>query len=142
MGHEETKVVRTIILIASVALLALCLVTMGSLDVDGQETYEQRVGLFVRGDYDLSGNVCMADAVGLLWYLWGRDCYPLCEDSADSNDDGMVDLSDVIDILDIVFIDGTRWQSLTCGIDKSEDNLSCEYDSFSCDEPEGYQFGY
>ena len=48
MGHEETKVVRTIILIASVALLALCLVTMGSLDVDGQETYEQRVGLFVR----------------------------------------------------------------------------------------------
>ena len=84
----------------------------------------------------------MSDAVALLWYLWGQDCYPLCEDAADSNDDGMVDLSDVIDILDIVFIDGTSWQSLTCGIDKSEDNLSCEYDSFCCDEHEGYQFGY
>lgn len=89
---------------------------------------------FVRGDFNLDGQVCMGDPIGLLQVFWGRDCYALCEDSADSNDDGRLDLSDVIDMLGIIFFDGDRYLTLTCGPDTTQDNLGCEYEPAVCED--------
>ena len=92
MGHEETKVVRTIILIASVALLALCLVMMGSLDVEGTESEQY----FLRGDINLDGQICMGDSIFLIFHLW-RDGRELpCMEVADLDNDRCIDMMDVI----------------------------------------------
>lgn len=136
MGDEDTRTLRTVILMLCVVVAVVLLVAMGT--VNGQN----REGRFVRGDYDLSGTVCMNDAVGLIRFLIGVDCYPLCEDAADANDDSVVDLSDAIWILDTVFIDGSRWKSLTCGPDNTYDALYCEYDSYTCEGSSDYINGY
>ena len=128
--------VRFIILgVATVALLVSLLAGFAGARQPGAK-------VFVRGDYNLDGQVCMSDAMGLLRLFWGQDCYPLCEDAADSNDDGLINLSDVIDILDVVFMAGPRWANLKCSPDNTTgDSLGCEYEPARCEGPPGSDQG-
>ena len=56
-----------------------------------------------------------------------------CIRSADVNDDGGVDVSDVINLLSYLFLDGPEPAPpfSECGVDETEDELDCE-ESTSC----------
>ena len=62
---------------------------------------------FVRGDFDSSGAVNITDAVGIAEYLFGNGTAPLCNDAADTNDDGILDVSDPVYLLFALFIPGS-----------------------------------
>jgi hypothetical protein len=52
--------------------------------------------LFVRGDADSSGEVDLADVIQSLDFLFLGAAGPACQDRLDSNDDGLVDVSDPV----------------------------------------------
>lgn len=58
---------------------------------------------FIRGDANESGSVDLADAISLLFHLFGGAAGPRCEDAADANDDGSLGLEDSIFILQFLF---------------------------------------
>jgi len=83
--------------------------------------------LFRRGDVNGSGDFEMADALGVLGYLFLGKEVPGCLDAADTNDDGSLDMADSLRLL--------NWQFLghnppaapfnRCGPDPSSDELDC-----------------
>ncbi|MCA8962711.1 MAG: hypothetical protein KDC38_19445, partial [Planctomycetes bacterium] len=92
----------------------------GQLIVGGTE-------VFLRGDTNLSGGFPdVADAVATLGYLFLQ--LPLdCLDAADANDDGQIDLADVIYGLSYQFTDGPPPPPPfpLPGLDPTPDGLSC-----------------
>ena len=95
MGDEDTRIVRTVILMASVALLAFCLCMMGELsNVKGADYYPELS--FERGDINGDGLHCFDDPVFLLYHLY-RDGRPLpCEAAADVDGNQCIDINDVL----------------------------------------------
>ena len=88
--------------------------------------------IFIRGDTDGDGQVCMADSVRLLYSFFYPDRVELlCPDAADANDDGFLDLADAVAGLMWVF------QSVPLppphgspGVDPTDDDLCyCAYDA-------------
>jgi len=104
MGDEDTFIVRTIILMASVALLAFCLCMMGELSkVKGQE-YDGGVYSVQRGDVNGDGQWCLDDPVYLLYHLY-RDGRELpCPAAADADGSRCIDLGDVLYSLRFLFV--------------------------------------
>ena len=83
---------------------------------------------FRRGDLDSDGRHGMADALGILSHLFQSTGDLSCERAADVNDDGTIDVTDAIYLLGFLF-QGTGLQpvpSVLCGIDETEDQLTCE----------------
>jgi len=62
---------------------------------------------FVRGDFDRSGTVQFVDALGSANYLFDTGSAPTCPDSADANDDGILDVADPVYVLFYLFVQGT-----------------------------------
>jgi len=97
--------------------------------------------LFHRGDVDQNEALELTDAIQILGYLFlgSVTMVPLCEDAADANDDGIIDLSDAIFPLFIMF---TCWlcelpapggPDNPCGPDPTEDPLGCvSYGPWNC----------
>jgi len=92
---------------------------------------------FLRGDVNVDRKVDIADAVrGFMFLFLGAET-PSCLDAADTTDDGVVDISDGVRILNYIFgpsgvipHPGPR----SCGFDFREDELTCE--SYShCGDP-------
>ncbi|MCH2401866.1 MAG: Ig-like domain-containing protein, partial [Pirellulales bacterium] len=84
-------------------------------------------GLFVRGDSNGGGGIDVADAVHILFGLYGglsRDC----EDAQDVNDDGSVDLSDAVTLLNHLFLAMPHPPNPfpETGTDPTPDGLGCE----------------
>jgi len=83
---------------------------------------------FRRGDGNNDGIVNIADGVFLLTNLFAGGANPTCEDAADANDDGNIDVSDIITILGFQF-NGTNPPPPpfdNCGVDPTvTDGLSC-----------------
>ncbi len=88
---------------------------------------------FVRGDCDDSGQVDVADAIGLLDMLFHGGATPMCADACDTNDDGQLDLADVVECLDLVFGSATSLAPPypNCGVDVGLISLGC-VDSLAC----------
>ena len=86
---------------------------------------------FLRGDVDQTGHpfITQNDAYFILNYLFNGGPKPKCMDSADFNDDGRVDISDAIGILNAV--NYRRIGDLfVVTPDFTNDNLDCkEYNS-------------
>ena len=59
---------------------------------------------FTRGDFDRDSEVDLTDAVSTARYLFLGGTTPVCMDSADSNDDGILDISDPVYLLFYLFI--------------------------------------
>ena len=58
---------------------------------------------FIRGDFDRNTEVDLSDGIGLVTYLFRDGSPPVCLDAADCNDDGNLDLNDVLYLLFALF---------------------------------------
>ena len=82
---------------------------------------------FVRGDVDLTGRLALDDAVLLLQSLFrGGGALP-CEDAADANDDGGLNVTDGVYILAHLFLSGPAPPAPfpEAGRDATDDALGC-----------------
>lgn len=82
---------------------------------------------FVRGDYDADGLLELEDALAGIYYSIGDRVPPTCEDAADVNDDGVIDVSDGVYTLGALFGDGEDPAAPYpgCGDDPTSDALGC-----------------
>lgn len=85
-------------------------------------------GEFRRGDADLDGEVLINDAVYTLEALFLEGSQSLeCADSGDANDDGLVDLSDPIFLINYLFVPAAAAppppSGGSCGADPTADSL-------------------
>lgn len=84
---------------------------------------------FIRGDLDGGGAIDLADAIGILGWLFLRDEAPACAAAADANADGRADLSDALFILFFLFMDGQppSMPFPNCGLGSAlDEGLGCE----------------
>lgn len=84
---------------------------------------------FRRGDFDRSDLVNISDAVASARYLFQSGSPPTCQDAADTNDDGVLDLSDPVYLLFHLFLLGPPPPAPfpEAGQDPTfRDNLGCE----------------
>jgi hypothetical protein len=77
-----------------------------STDLDGNGIPDECGPLFHRGDPDDSGTTNIADAIGILNYLFlgGREVS--CLEAADSNNDGSLNITDPVHLLTFLFLGG------------------------------------
>ena len=84
--------------------------------------------LFVRGDVDGQRGIDRSDVRLILRFLFRGEDAPTCFDAADADDNGELQLTDAIFLINRVYRGGSPppapfpW----CGEDKSDDSLSCE----------------
>jgi RHS repeat-associated protein len=94
-------------------------------------------GAFVRSDANVDGRLDISDGIFGLTFLFLGGTAPACRDSADANDDGRLDLSDSLFTFGFLFLGGSQplppWPS--CGLDPTEDGLSCDAFAFCQVEP-------
>ncbi len=119
-SRERTSSPRRLLLPLGVALLAgLTLTPQHALAVDSS---------FRRGDTNSDGSVNLADAIGLLDYLFsGNAPTPPCVDALDANDSGALDLADPIGLLSFLFNAGDPPPApfTDCGPDPTFDTIDC-----------------
>lgn len=70
----------------------------------------------------------MSDAVTILGFLFLGNRRNDCEDAADVNDDGLVDISDPVRLLGHLFLGSGRPPEpfAACGADTTEDQVGCK----------------
>ncbi len=86
---------------------------------------------FIRGDADANGVFHpLVDSISIYLYLIGQVPGGIpCEDAADVNDDGSINIVDVIYLLNFGFQPGNPpppWPYPDCGLDLTTDSLRCE----------------
>lgn len=84
---------------------------------------------FKRGDSNNDSKVNLTDAIWIFKYLLEGQGQPLiCEDTHDINDDGIVDISDPINLLAWLFINAPSPPPpfSICGFDLTLDELNCQ----------------
>jgi hypothetical protein len=85
---------------------------------------------FRRGDSNGDGEIDIADAVDLLFYLFLKDRTLACPDAADANDDRQIDIADPISLLSLLFGGAGDLPSPFpgCGSDPGQDLFApCDY---------------
>jgi hypothetical protein len=82
---------------------------------------------FSRGDSNADGTLNIADAIGVLTFLFSGGRPPLCLDAADADDDGSATITDAIRVLNYLFLgaDPPPPPFPDVGPDPSEDDLDC-----------------
>jgi len=80
---------------------------------------------FRRGDASGNGSIDLEDAVRILFHLFAGSASVRCPDAADFNDDGVLVLSDAINLLSYLFRRGPMpaLPGVQCGLDPTEDAL-------------------
>jgi RHS repeat-associated protein len=91
---------------------------------------------FVRGDANADGSVDIADGVRTLVALFRESTALQCEDAADSDDNGRIELNDAVYTFNYLFADGPAPPGRSgCCEDKSPDELDCAtFDSCSAQD--------
>jgi hypothetical protein len=82
---------------------------------------------FVRGDVIGDGAVDIGDALAILFRLFAGKAIG-CQKSADTNDDGSVNVTDVVYLLNYLFLGGSAPKPPfgNCGLDPTQDGLPCD----------------
>jgi hypothetical protein len=90
--------------------------------------------LFIRGDGNGDLGLDIADPVWLVASIYHDGPPAPCPDAADSNDDGLVDASDVVYLIEYLFRAGDAPSSPfpECGLDVTEDDVDCQAGSPVC----------
>jgi hypothetical protein len=96
----------------------------------GTQTIEVTVSAaarFVRGDANSSGKLEVSDAIQTLLYVGGLTATGECQDAMDSDDNGMIDLTDAVAVLEYLFLQGPDLAPPFPGpgADPTADNLGC-----------------
>ena len=88
----------------------------------------QRDVRFQRGDSNSDGAINVSDAIDLLGFLYRDSTPPPCMKAADVNDSGTVTITDAVTLLFHLFPnrEPPRQPFDYCGIDPTNDDLSCE----------------
>jgi hypothetical protein len=83
---------------------------------------------FRRGDVTADGGVDLGDGLSLLNYLFQRGDAPSCQESADANDDGRLNITDVLAIVSHLFGKQKPLPApfAECGEDTTPDTLTCD----------------
>lgn len=91
-------------------------------------------GEFIRGDVNGDGGLDLGDPVATLLHLFAGAPAPACEDAADSDDDGIVEIPDAIVTLGYLFLRGAppREPFPRCGLDPTPDALDCAGPVLAC----------
>ncbi|MFN0060159.1 MAG: di-heme oxidoredictase family protein [Planctomycetota bacterium] len=86
---------------------------------------------FIRGDCNMSTVIDISDAISQLGGLFSGGAQPTCDDACDVNDDGQLDVGDVIFSLSYQFSSGIAPAAPfpSCGLDGTPTN------SLGCDQP-------
>ncbi|MGE3165418.1 MAG: FG-GAP-like repeat-containing protein [Planctomycetota bacterium] len=89
-------------------------------DANGDGLLDACQEMFVRGDGNVDGGVNLADVIFHLNYFVGAQVSE-CLDAQDANDDGVVDLSDAVYLLAMLFTGGPAPLAPfpTCGVDQA-----------------------
>ena len=84
--------------------------------------------VFKRGVFGNSSLLTFSDALSSTLYLFNAGPPPGCLDSIDANDDGVINLSDPIMVLNVVMAvgDPANLSNAPCGPDETPDALSCD----------------
>jgi hypothetical protein len=84
--------------------------------------------LFLRGDVNWDEAVTLTDPIIVLEKMYRSNGIVDCEDAADSNDDGTVDISDPIVLFSYLYLGGPppAPPSVVIGPDPTTDRLGCE----------------
>ena len=82
---------------------------------------------FVRGDGNVDGSIDLSDPLLTLFWHFAAGAEPPCLDAADADDSGTIDITDVIGILDYLFLEGKNPASPfpNCGLDLTADAIDC-----------------
>ncbi len=94
----------------------------------GMVRVEAPVGRFLRGDFNADGLLDIADAIAILEHLFRGAPPPLCRDAADTDDNGKVELTDSIHLLQVLFQGEGEIPlpgGVVPGIDPTPDGLEC-----------------
>ena len=83
---------------------------------------------FRRGDADADGDLDLDDGVTMISHRTPGGLVPPCFKAADANDDGSVNVTDVVHLLSILFRSGPALPApfMECGLDPTADELSCK----------------
>ncbi|MEM7230634.1 MAG: hypothetical protein AAF517_00580 [Planctomycetota bacterium] len=98
---------------------------------------EVSADIFRRGDTDASGDLAITDAIGIFRFLFLGDGEAVsCDDAADVDDSGAVNISDGVYLLIHLFQGGRPPVEplLECGEDPTADEIDCEEFS-ACEQP-------
>ncbi len=89
--------------------------------------YEFCESLFIRGVCNLDITFDLADPIAIIIFLFGGGRPFPCEDACDINDDGGIDIGDVIYAINYLFLHGPPPPAPypRCGIDPTRDSLDC-----------------
>lgn len=95
-----------------------------NLGMVGTVTIQRR---FIRGDFNLDGELDIADAVQILFALFLGQGDSGCLDAADADDNGAVETADVVRVLEYLFLGSATIPRPfpAAGPDRSEDGLLC-----------------
>ncbi len=86
---------------------AILLILLSSTGLSRLHAHDDEFGDFVRGDVNLDHSVDLGDAMHLIFYLFTDRVTTLSRrDAADINDDGMLDLTDVVRLLEFLYLRG------------------------------------
>ncbi len=82
---------------------------------------------FVRGDVNTDGWTDLSDPISTLFWVFGGLLDLPCMDAADADDNGTIDITDAIWVLEYLFREGNAPASPfpDCGIDPTSDEISC-----------------
>ena len=114
---EGGEIAATVVVNGSTSLVPT--VTSGTLTIENSE--------FVRGDNDGDGSLTVNDSILLLGHLYMGLPEPDCRDAADSNDNGLLDITDAMYSLTFLFCCGAPPPAPGpgCGEDPTPDTLDC-----------------
>jgi hypothetical protein len=102
---------------------------MGAHEHDGYEPPPLPPAPFVRGDPNRDARVDVSDAVFVLGFLFTGGVDPLCKESIDVDDTGVLDLTDAIYLLNYLFLGGAAPPGPfpNCGSDPTEYEFGCRF---------------
>jgi hypothetical protein len=83
---------------------------------------------FRRGDANADGRLSLSDALMIRRWIFNGDRPPTCEDSADFDDDSLINITDQIRLITYLFLDGDPPPPpyLGMGTDPTPDDITCE----------------
>ncbi len=122
----------TSLAVACLPLASLVLTSLKAEVVSLQEANSFRDGgkqnQFIRGDSNCDGKVDVTDPAFLLNYLFAFEPPPACLDAVDANDNGVVNVADVVAIWNLLGFGGPPIPPPypEPGYDPTEDDLTCE----------------